>query len=99
MSYEPLGPWVGLTGSVSRAIGLHQEILALGCELMKVITVLEVALRNAVVENLARHVGVADRRRGSPRRFGWRGDERHRIRTAISDAGRPAMPGERRMQG
>ena len=90
LSHERLAPWIELTGSVPRAIELHQEILALGCDLMKVIAVVEVALRNTVVANLTQHFMVEDWLQRSPGQFRWREHERSRINSAIKFARRAA---------
>ena len=90
LSHEQLEGLIELTGSESRAIELHQEILALGCELMKVIAVVEVALRNTVAANLTQHFRAADWLQRSPGQFRWRPHERSRIRTAIKQARRAA---------
>ena len=62
------------------------EILALGCELMKVIAVVAVALWNTVVTNLTQHFSVADWLQRSPGQFRWRAHDRSRIKNAIKHA-------------
>ena len=90
LSQERLEALVKRTGDTSRAIELHQEILALGCELMKVIAIVEIALRNTVVANLTRHFGAGNWLQRSPGNFSWRKDEQRSIRRAVNNARRAA---------
>ena len=90
LSHERLQALIELTGSEIRAIELHQEILALGCELMKLIAIVEVALRNKVVDNLTQHFGVEEWLQHSPGQFSWREREVDRITQAIRQARRAA---------
>ena len=90
LSHARLEGLIELTGSGSRAIELHQEILALGCELMAAIAVVEVARRNTVAANLTQHFRAADWLQRTPGQLRWRPHERSRIRTAIRQAKRAA---------
>ena len=60
ISPERLGKLTALTGSPEQAIELHQETLRLGAALMNVTASVEIALRNAICENLSHHFGVAN---------------------------------------
>ena len=90
LSHEELEGLIDRTGAEFQSIELHQEILAFGCELMKVITIVEVALRNTVAANLTQHFRAADWLQRSLGQFRWRPHERSRIRTAIKQAKRAA---------
>ena len=55
ISPERLGKLTQLTGSAEAAIELHQETLKLGAAMMHVTATVEIALRNAISENLSHH--------------------------------------------
>lgn len=88
LSRERLQNLVELTGSQAASIGLHQETLNLGCELMMVIATVEIALRNTVVDNLSKHFGVANWLQQPPVNFQWREMERKKIIGAVDSARR-----------
>lgn len=88
LSRERLGALIGLTGSEAEAIILHQATLRLGADLMQVIATVEIALRNAVSENLAGHFGVANWLQQPPVAFRWREPERGKIVSAVDSAKR-----------
>lgn len=88
ISLERLKKLVDLTGSEAQAIELHQAILAVGCQLMKIIATVEIALRNAVVRNLSAHFGVDNWLQQPPISFQWKVMERENIKKAVDSAKR-----------
>lgn len=88
LSAERLGALVQLTGSSRAAIELHQETLSLGAALMNVTATIEIALRNAISENLSEHFHVANWLQAPPAPFEWRDGERKRIKLAQNSAQR-----------
>lgn len=75
LSPERLGTLVALTGNTKAAIELHQETLAVGASLMVVIATIEIAIRNAVCENLSQHFGVPHWLITPPPPFQWKDTE------------------------
>ncbi|WP_029005970.1 hypothetical protein [Azorhizobium doebereinerae] len=90
LSAERLGALNKLTGSAQTSIELHQQTLRLSASLMVVIATIEIALRNAVCENLAQHFGVADWLQRPPLPFTWRTPEKQKI-SAAHDSAKRAM--------
>jgi hypothetical protein len=88
LSPERLGSLMQLTGSSRTSIELHQQTLALGASLMNVIASLELAIRNAVCENLSDHFGVSGWLITPPAPFQWKQPERDRVPKAIDSAKR-----------
>lgn len=88
LSSERLGPLLALTGSPRAAIALHQETLKLGSAMMNVTATVEIALRNAVCENLTQHFGVENWLTQTPVDFRWREPERKKIEQAVDSARR-----------
>lgn len=88
LSPERLKALKHLTGSDSAAIELHQETLRLGSALMHVTATVEIALRNAVCENLGHHFGVPSWLTQTPVTFQWREPERKKIEQALDSARR-----------
>lgn len=88
LSRERLGNLVALTGSVEVAIDLHQETLRLGAALMHVTATIEIALRNAIFENLSDYFGVQNWLTQTPAHFRWREPERKKIDQAQDSAKR-----------
>lgn len=88
ISPERLKKLVDLTGSEAIAIELHQEVLGVGCQLMKVIATVEISLRNSVASNLTAHFGVSNWLQQPPITFQWRQMERDNIRKAVDSAKR-----------
>lgn len=88
LSPERLGALKALTGSYESAIDLHQETLRLGSSLMHVIATVEIALRNAVCENLGQHFAVPNWLTQTPVDFQWRALDREKIRQALDSARR-----------
>ncbi|TWG87950.1 Abi-like protein [Cupriavidus gilardii J11] len=86
LSSERLSTFERLAGSNRGAIALHQEMLRLAAALMTVTAVVEIALRNAVCDQLTEHFGTADWLRNPPERFVWGGEERQKIRRAEKSA-------------
>jgi hypothetical protein len=88
LSPERLGKLAALTGSAEQAIQLHQETLRLGAALMNVTATIEIALRNAVCENLGQYFAVPNWLIQPPVHFQWRQEERAKITTALDSARR-----------
>ena len=88
LSPERLKVLTTLTGSENSAIDLHQETLRIGSFLMHVTATVEIALRNAVCENLGRYFGVPTWLTQTPVHFRWREPERQKIEQAIDSARR-----------
>lgn len=88
LSLERLGALTKLTGSKESAIELHQATLQLGAALMNVTATIEIALRNAVAENLGRYFGVPNWLQQTPVAFRWKEPERKKISAAIDSARR-----------
>lgn len=88
LSPERLGALNHLTGNIKSAIKLHQETLQLGAALMNVIASIEIALRNAICENLGQHFGIAGWLLNPPAPFQWKEPERNKIRLALDSARR-----------
>ena len=75
LSPERLGNLTQLTGNTKAAIELHQETLAVGACLMSVIATVEIAIRNAICENLSRHFGAPNWLISPPASFEWKDTE------------------------
>ncbi len=90
LSPERLSALKQLTGSDRAAIELHQETLRVGALLMNVTATIEIALRNAVCENLSAHFGTPNWFINPPAPFAWRHTEQSRIPGAIDAAQRAA---------
>lgn len=88
LSPERLATLTELTGSAEAAIDLHQETLRLGASLMNLTATTEIALRNAVADNLGRYFGVPDWLERPPISFQWRETERKKIAAAVDSAKR-----------
>lgn len=88
LSRERLKVLERLTGSYESAIELHQETLRLGAALMHVTATVEIALRNAVCENLTAHFGVPNWLTQTPVGFQWRDFESKKIAAAVDSAKR-----------
>lgn len=88
LSPDRLGTLNQLTGNIKSSIELHQETLRLGAALMNVIASIEIALRNAICENLGQHFGVAGWLLNPPASFQWRATERSKITQALDSARR-----------
>lgn len=88
LSPERLGALNRLTGNVKAAIELHQETLKLGAALMNVTASIEIALRNAICENLGAHFGAAGWLLNPPAPFQWKEPEKKKIALALESARR-----------
>lgn len=88
LSPERLQALTTLTGSAGSAIELHQETLRIGSALMHVTATVEIALRNAVCENLGHYFGVPNWLTQTPVSFQWREPERKKIELALDSARR-----------
>jgi hypothetical protein len=88
LSPERLGKLTQLTGSTQAAIELHQETLRLGASLMNITATVEIALRNAICENLNQHFGVPNWLLQPPVPFQWKEPERKKIVLALDSAKR-----------
>ncbi|MFS8980567.1 hypothetical protein PO002_40120 [Cupriavidus necator] len=90
LSSERLSTFERLAGSNRGAIALHQEMLRLGASLMTVTAVTEIALRNAVCDQLTGHFGTADWLRSPPKPFRWDDELRGKIAQAEGSAQKAA---------
>jgi hypothetical protein len=90
LSSERLSTFERLAGSNRGAIALHQEMLRLAGSLMTVTAVVEIALRNAVCDQLADHFGIDDWLRNPPAPFQWDEELRGKVREAEQSARRAA---------
>ena len=88
LSPERLSALTALTGSAATAIELHQETLTVSAGLMNVIASIEIALRNAVSENLAAFFGSPRWLTHPPAPFQWRTIENDIAKRALSSAQR-----------
>lgn len=86
LSPERLGLLSQLTGNVKAAIELHQETLRLGAALMNITASIEIALRNAICENLGQHFAVAGWLLNPPAPFQWKITEAKKIKLALDSA-------------
>lgn len=78
------------TKSLRHAIELHQDTLELGTSLLSLVATIEIALRNAVDQQLTGHFGTADWLRSPPPPFVWRDEERQHLEKALASARRAA---------
>jgi hypothetical protein len=88
LSPERLANLTQLTGSAEAAIELHQETLRLGSALMNVTAVVEIALRNAICDNLSQHFGSPNWLLQPPAPFQWKEIEQKRVTAALDSARR-----------
>lgn len=88
LSQERLAALRQLTGNTKSAIALHQETLRLGASLMNVLASIEIALRNAICENLASYFGRTGWLIAPPPPFEWKEPERLKIVQALDSARR-----------
>jgi len=88
LSPERLGALTRLTGSARAAIELHQETLSVGASLMNVTATVEIALRNAICENLSQHFGTAAWLLQPPAPFQWKEPEKNKVAAALDSARR-----------
>lgn len=88
ISAERLAALSALTGSARAAIELHQDTLRLGAALMHVTGTIEIALRNAVCENLNQHFVAPNWLLQPPAPFTWRVPEQGKVQQALSSARR-----------
>lgn len=88
LSPERLGKLHELTGNSRAAIELHQKTLRLGADLMNIIAVIEIALRNSICDNLGQHFGQAGWLLAPPAPFQWKDSEENKITQALDSARR-----------
>ncbi len=88
ISPERLAAFQKLTGSTRAAIELHRDMLRLNAQLMNVIACVEIALRNAVSDNLTSFFGTPDWLTHPPAPFQWRKTENENARKALDSARR-----------
>lgn len=75
LSGERLAAFIRITGTERDAYELHQQMMAVAAALMPVTGLIEIALRNAICENLRVMFGVPDWLNNPPPPFVWRGEE------------------------
>lgn len=90
ISEERLGTFRSLTKSDDDAIELHQATMMLGGALMSVTGIVEIALRNAVCNQLRTDFGLPNWLRQPPRPFSWASLEKNNIDKAEMQAQRIA---------
>ncbi|WEK51366.1 MAG: hypothetical protein P0Y66_04975 [Candidatus Kaistia colombiensis] len=88
LSPERLRGLLQLSGNAKSAIELHQDTLKLGANLMNIIAVIEIALRNAICENMEHHFGAPGWLLTPPSFFQWKEPERKKIDQALDSARR-----------
>ena len=88
LSAERLSALTALTGSSEAAIELHQATLKMGMSLMLIIATIEIALRNAICDNLAAHFAQPGWLLAPPQPFAWREPEQKSIQEAFDRARR-----------
>lgn len=88
LSPERLGALAKLTGNLRAAIDLHQETLRLGAALMSVTATIEIAMRNAICENLGDYFGTPGWLVRPPAPFRWKEPEEKKIVGALDSARR-----------
>lgn len=88
LSPERLGKLHELTGNSRAAIEFHQKTLRLGADLMAIIAVIEIALRNSICDNLGAHFAQAGWLLTPPAPFQWKDSERNKITQALDSARR-----------
>ncbi|WP_112943763.1 MULTISPECIES: hypothetical protein [unclassified Rhizobium] len=88
LSPERLGKLYQLTGNARAAIEFHQKTLRLGADLMNIIAVIEISLRNSICENLGQHFGQAGWLLSPPAPFHWKESEKAKIVQALDSARR-----------
>lgn len=86
LSHERLTPFVALTGALPSAISLHLDTLRLGCQLMAVTGIIEVALRNSICDRLDQHFNTVDWLQNPPHSFMWKASEKSKISAAYNQA-------------
>ncbi|QCM13989.1 hypothetical protein CFBP6625_26510 (plasmid) [Agrobacterium tumefaciens] len=88
LSPERLGKLHELTGNSRAAVEFHQKTLRLGADLMAIIAVIEIALRNSICDNLGAHFAQAGWLLTPPAPFQWKDSERNKITQALDSARR-----------
>jgi len=88
ISAERLGNLNNLTGNLAAAIELHQETLRVGASLMNVIATIEIAVRNAICQNLGQYFAIGGWLFNPPPPFQWRDSEKNKISMALDSARR-----------
>ena len=88
LSPERLAKLTALAGSARTAIKLHQDTLCLGANLMTVIASIEIAIRNAVSENLSAYFGTPGWLIRPTAPFQWRQLENANAQKALESARR-----------
>ena len=90
ISVERFGTFTRIAGSEVDALALYQQTMVTAAALTPVIGMLEVAIRNAVCEQLRSTFGKPDWLREPPPTFAWRDEERQGIARALSHARKAA---------
>jgi len=90
LSDERLGPFIRLAGSEADAVVLHLQTMRVGATTMPIVGFLEIAIRNAVSDHLARHFGRPDWIAASLAPFVWKENEKAQLGKAVAQARRAA---------
>lgn len=88
LSAERLAKLTAISGSQQEALELHQQTLQLNSSTMVVVATVEIAIRNAVCQNLDVHFGTNTWLTAPPVHFSWRRTERDKISNAVDSAKR-----------
>ena len=88
ISSERLAAFREIAGNERDAIILHQQILAVGSALAPILAILEIALRNAICEQLRTAFGVPGWLKAPPLPFTWGTEETSKIKEAERHAQR-----------
>lgn len=90
ISTERFATFARIAGSEVDALALYQQTMMIAAALTPVIGMIEVAIRNAVCEQLRGTFGKPDWLREPPASFAWREEERQSVGRALGHAQRAA---------
>lgn len=88
LSAERLQKFIGITSTAEEALELHQCTLRIGASLMVALGTLEVALRNAISQNLTSHFESDTWLLEPPSGMIWRQPEKEQVKRALDSARR-----------
>ncbi len=88
ISAERLDKLLKLTGDLKVAIQVHQDTLALNCQLIKVVATIEIALRNTIYANIMNHFEAANWLQQPPVKLNLEDGDRKKIVMAVDSAKR-----------
>jgi hypothetical protein len=88
LSPQRLETLLNVTQDKASAISLHQRILSLNSNLMKIVATIEIALRNTVYNNISRHFGVSNWLQQPPIKLDLKNGDKAKIIAAMDSAKR-----------